>query len=161
MYWQPELKVYTNKRCTRTEVTMNADDFRTHLSLASPPCNGPVISHIINPLMSSARCVWGASGAESWRERERQEGREGEGTCVRRGARESDSGVSTATKHEGLCPREGSSYLVPRSRNQCQSPRPSLSCLQGMRQESASGAPTHTLALPPPVCRSSGKLPLQ
>lgn len=86
---------------------MNTEDFRTHLSLACPPLNGPVISYVINPLMTTAKCdgcIWGGSGAESWREREkgRKVGRERE--SVRRGAQEPDW-------VESMCPGRGAALL--------------------------------------------------
>lgn len=86
---------------------MNTDDFRTHLSLACPPLNGPVISSVISRLMTTAKCdgcIWGVSGTASWRERERQEGGEGEGVCVRRGAQEPDW-------VESMCPGRGAALL--------------------------------------------------
>lgn len=77
-----------------------------------------------------------------------------------RGAQEPDWGERHGPSLRACAPGKEAVIWFLGHRNKCQSPRPGLSCLQGMWPDPALGAP-HPLALPSAVCRSSGKLLLQ
>lgn len=87
--------------------------------------NGPVVSYVINPPMITARCdgcVREASGIERWTERERQEGREGEGVCCEEGS----PGARLSGQHGpslmGCAPERGAAILFLRQRKNVSRP---------------------------------------